>query len=196
MVPAIVLAAGASSRMGTPKALLRIGNETFLGRILGVLRAAGLPDAVVVARPGEAALAAAAAAAGFGRIVENPRADEGQLSSLIAGLDAIDRPGVEAALVTLVDVPCISSAVVSALLARMQTSSAPVIRAVHNGIHGHPVIFRRALFDRLRHADPAVGAKAVLRAVMVEDVEVHEPGITQDVDTPADYERLRGIVSE
>jgi molybdenum cofactor cytidylyltransferase len=194
MVPAIVLAAGASSRMGTPKALLRIGNESFLGRILGVLRSAGLPDAVVVVRPGQEALAAEVAAAGFGRVIDNPRADEGQLSSLIAGLDAIDHPNVEGALVTLVDVPCISTSVVSALLDRMQSSPAPVIRAVHDGTHGHPVIFRRALFDRLRHADPTVGAKAVLRAVTVDDVEVHEPGITQDVDTPADYERLRGIV--
>ena len=195
MVPAIVLAAGASFRMGSPKALLRIGDETFVRRILGVLRDAGLPAAVVVARPGQAALAGQVAAAGFGRIIENPRADEGQLSSLIAGLDAIDQPDVEGALVTLVDVPCISTSAVSALLARMQTSPAPVIRAVHNGAHGHPVIFRRVLFDRLRHADPAVGAKAVLRAVPVDDVEVHEPGITHDVDTPADYERLRGIVS-
>jgi molybdenum cofactor cytidylyltransferase len=195
MVPAIVLAAGASFRMGSPKALLRIGDETFVRRILGVLRDAGLPAAVVVARPGQAGLAGEVAAAGFGRIIENPRADEGQLSSLIAGLDAIDQPDVEGALVTLVDVPCISTSVVSALLARMQTSPAPVIRAVHNGAHGHPVIFRRVLFDRLRHADPAAGAKAVLRAVPVDDVEVHEPGITQDVDTPADYERLRGIVS-
>lgn len=194
MVPAIVLAAGASSRMGTPKALLRIGDETFVRRILVILQDAGLPAAVVVARPGQDPLAAEVAAAGFGRIVENPRADEGQLSSLIAGLDAIDGPDVAGALVTLVDVPCISTAVVSALLTRMQTSSAPVIRAVHDGSHGHPVIFRRVLFDRLRQADPAIGAKAVMRAVSVDDVEVHDPGVTLDVDTPADYARLRGTV--
>ena len=194
MVPAIVLAAGASTRMGTPKALLRVGEETFIGRILRVLREAGVPTAVVVARRGQETLAAAVAAACFGRIVENPRADEGQLSSLITGLDAIDRPGVDAALVTLVDVPGISTSVVSALLERTRTSSAAVIRAVHEGRHGHPVIFRRVLFERLRQADPAVGAKAVVRSVVVDDVEVEEPGITQDVDTPADYERLRGTL--
>lgn len=195
MVPAIVLAAGASSRMGAPKALLRIGDDTFLRRILGVLRDAGLQAAVVVVRPGQDAVAAEVEAAGFGRIVENPRPDEGQLSSLITGLDAIDGPDVDGALVTLVDVPGISAAVVSALLTRMQTSRAPVIRAAHNGSHGHPVIFRRSLFGRLRQADPNVGAKAVMRAVDVDDVEVHEPGVTRDVDTPADYERLREISS-
>ena len=194
MVPAIVLAAGASSRMGSPKALLRIGGETFVRRILRVLREAGIQAAAVVSRPGQEALAREVADARFGRIVENSRADEGQLSSLLAGLDAIEGPGVDGALVTLVDVPGISTAVVSAMLARMRTSPALVIRAVHEGRHGHPVIFRRALFDRLRHADPAVGAKAVVRAVDVEDVDVHEPGITQDVDTPADYERIRGML--
>ena len=194
MVPAIVLAAGASSRMGSPKALLRIGGETFVRRILRVLGEAGIQAAAVVSRPGQEALAREVADARFGRIVENSRADEGQLSSLLAGLDAIEGPGVDGALVTLVDVPGISTAVVSAMLARMRTSPALVIRAVHEGRHGHPVIFRRALFDRLRHADPAVGAKAVVRAVDVEDVDVHEPGITQDVDTPADYERIRGML--
>lgn len=181
--------------MGSPKALLRIGGETFVRRILRVLREAGIQAAAVVSRPGQEALAREVADARFGRIVENSRADEGQLSSLLAGLDAIEGPGVDGALVTLVDVPGISTAVVSALLARMRTSPALVIRAVHEGRHGHPVIFRRALFDRLRHADPAVGAKAVVRAVDVEDVDVHEPGITQDVDTPADYERLRGMLT-
>ena len=143
-------------------------------RILGVLRDGRAPRRRRrgQARPGTPWLARSRAA-GFGRIVDNPRADEGQLSSLIAGLDAIDQPDVEAALVTLVDVPRISTAVVSALLARMQTSRrrrsfAPFTTA----LHGHPVIFRRVLFDRLRHADPAVGAKAVLRAVPVDDVEV------------------------
>jgi len=195
MVPAIILAAGASARMGSPKALLRIGDETFVRRILRVLRDAGLPVAVVVVRPGQKGIAAEVAAGGFGRVVENPRADTGQLSSLVAGIDAIDGFYVDGALVTLVDVPRISVAAVSALLARVQTSRAPVIRAVHEGRHGHPVIFRRELFDRLRQADPAVGAKAVMRTVEIEDVEVHEPGIAQDVDTPADYERLRGIES-
>ncbi len=69
-------------------------------------------------------------------------------------------------------------------------SNAPVLRAVHLGRHGHPVVFKRAIFDALRHADPAVGAKAVLHAAAVEDVEVDDPGVVDDVDTPDDYARL------
>ena len=191
MTRAIVLAAGASTRMGRPKALLRIGGRTFIRAILDVLREAGIPDAVVVVRPSHDELIAEVGASGFGRTVVNPRADEGQLSSLIAGLDAIDGPAVDAALVTLVDVPGITSATLRLLLARAAVSGAPILRAVHQGRHGHPVIFKRRLFDALRRADPSTGAKAVLRANTIEDVEVPDPGVAEDIDTPDDYARAR-----
>jgi molybdenum cofactor cytidylyltransferase len=192
MTLAIVLAAGASTRMGSPKALLRAGDRTFIRTILDTLREAGLPDAVVVVRAGQDAVAAEVAAAGFGRTVVNPRADEGQLSSLLAGLNAIDRPGVDAALVTLVDVPLATAGGIRLLLARAAASPAPVLRAVHRGEHGHPVIFKRRIFDALRAADPAQGAKAVVRAAGVEDVETGDPGVVDDIDTPEDYARLLG----
>lgn len=192
MTRAIVLAAGASTRMGRPKALLQTGGRTFIRTILDVLSEAGLPGAVVVVRPTHDEVIAAVAASGFGRTVVNPRADEGQLSSLIAGLDAIDEPGVDAALVTLVDVPLVSAAAIRRLLARIAVSSAPVLRAVHHGAHGHPVVFKREIFAALRAADPAEGAKAVVRSVLVEDVETGDPGVLEDVDTPEDYERVVG----
>jgi molybdenum cofactor cytidylyltransferase len=192
MTRAIVLAAGASTRMGQPKALLQAGGRTFIRTILDVLREAGLPGAVVVVRPTHDEVIAEVAASGFGRTVVNPRADEGQLSSLIAGLDAIDEPEVDAALVTLVDVPLISVSAIRRLLARTAISSAPILRAVHHGAHGHPVVFKREIFAALRAADPAEGAKAVVRSIAVEDVETGDPGVLEDVDTPEDYERLIG----
>jgi molybdenum cofactor cytidylyltransferase len=192
MIPAIVLAAGASARMGRPKGMLDADGRTFIQRILDTLGRGGAADAVVVVREGDRAMADAVTASGFGRVVVNPRADEGQLSSLVAGLDAIDRPGVEAALVTLVDVPLVAAESVRRLLARAAESPAPILRAVYQGAHGHPVIFKRVLFDALRHADPSIGAKEVVRSAGVEDVEVGDPGVLVDVDTPAEYARLFG----
>jgi molybdenum cofactor cytidylyltransferase len=146
---------------------------------------------VVVVREGDATVIAEVAGARFGRTVTNLRASEGQLTSLIAGLDAIDGPGIDGALVTLVDVPLVRAETVRVLLARAGTSAAPVVRAVHQGRHGHPVIVSRRLFDELRRADPAVGAKAVLRAHPIEDVEVPDPGVAEDIDTPDEYARVQ-----
>ena len=86
--------------MGRPKALLPAGDRSFVGRILGALRLGGAGTAVVVVRPGQQAVIDEVVAAG-GRAVINPRADDGQLSSLIAGLDAVDGPAVDGLLVTL-----------------------------------------------------------------------------------------------
>lgn len=196
MVPAVILAAGRSSRMGRAKALLPVNErESFLRRLSTVLRSGGIDEVFVVGRPDDAALKKEADALAFTvRFVENPQADAGQLSSILAGLRAADRPGVRAILVHPVDVPLVTADTVAILLDRFNRTAAPIVRAVHDGVHGHPVLFARAVFGELRHADPAVGAKQVLRAHegAILNVEAGDPGVVTDVDTPEDYERLFG----
>jgi len=190
MIPGIVLAAGASSRMGRPKALLQAGARTFVRRVLDTLNDGGVPEAVVVVRPGAEQVTREVELARFGRVLVNPHPDRGQLSSLLVGLDGVERDDVDAVLVTLVDVPLVRPQTIASLLARARSSSAPILRAVHSGRHGHPVIFTRAVFGALRAADLAAGARAVLRAHQVEDVDVADPGVLVDVDTPDDYGRM------
>ena len=97
-------------------------------------------------------------------------------------------------LVLPVDVPLISASVILSVLQRAEMTDALILRAVHGGRHGHPVLFKRQLFNELRSADPSLGARAVVRRdpTRLLDVEVEDPGVTCDVDTPEDYERLFG----
>jgi molybdenum cofactor cytidylyltransferase len=198
MIPAIVLAAGKSSRMGRSKAALPLpGGDTFITRLVRTFKAASVEDVVVVVGHDAKAVADAFAASDLvARFVENPDYEQGQLSSLLAGLRVVDRPGVVATLVTLVDVPLVGASTVRAVVDRYHATHAPIVRPVRGAAHGHPVLIDRSLFDALRRADPAVGAKAVIRANVsaAGDVVVDDDGAFADADTPEDYERLRGQI--
>ncbi len=211
--------------MGRPKALLPAGGgETFLSRVVRTLHEGGVRDVVVVAasdgplREIRSALApttrrAVSTVGGpvsldnrLARIILNPEPSRGQLSSLLCGLEAIDQPDVVAMLLTLVDVPLVEPGTVRALLDAYARTRAPVVRPVHTGTastgtsrrHGHPVILDRALFDLLRCADPAQGAKPIIRACENRAVTVPVAGDAPfiDIDTPEAYERAFRSVLE
>jgi len=194
MIPALVLAAGRSTRMGRPKALLPLDcGDTFVARIVGTLHDAGVDDVVVVlGHEPDPIVADLIRRQTRVRFAINRDFDKGQLSSLVAGLNAIDRPGVIAALVTLVDVPLVSAATVRAVVDRYRRTRAPIVRPVAGGRHGHPVLIDRALFDQFRAADPALGANVVVRQHISAhgEVEVTDPHAFRDVDTPDEYDRL------
>ena len=193
MIPAIVLAAGKSTRMGRPKANLALDSgDTFLSRIVRTFRAAGIDDVVVViGHEAGAIVEAFSKSDAAARFVVNPDYENGQLSSLVKGLNAVDRPGVAAALVTLVDVPYVTPETVRVVVDRYLQTRAPIVRPVHGDQHGHPVLIDRSLFDEIRRASPSVGAKAVVRAhaSVAGDVMVDDKGAFLDIDTVADYEQ-------
>ena len=193
-VAGIILAAGESSRMGQRKAFLRHERTgaTFLAHLVGEAAAAELSPVVVVGRGADAELEMAVQDAGA-NYVPNPAAAQGQLSSLLAGLDSLDEL-VWAAVVMPVDVPMVSAHTIRRVVLAAGEDGVSIARASHRGRHGHPVLFARAVFDELRAADPAVGARAVVRAdpARVRDVEVDEPGVAVDIDTPEDYFRAFG----
>lgn len=197
MISGVILAAGASSRMGQAKAALPIGTtgETVVSRVVKTLIEGGVPRVVVVAGAHiDAVRRAMSPHETRAAVVEHAGWEHGQLSSLIAGLDAIDQPLLEAALVTLVDVPLLSPVTVAAVIREWRRTRAPITRPVSGSRHGHPVIFDRSVFSDLRKADPNVGAKAVfaLHRDRVLNVEVNDPGAFEDIDTPGDYKRVLG----
>jgi CTP:molybdopterin cytidylyltransferase MocA len=196
MIAAIVLAAGFSSRMGRPKALLPLpAGGTFLSHLLTTLESAAVEDlVVVVGHQGTKVAAAVSEATPSARVVVNERYASGQLSSVIAGLDVVDRPDVDAILLTLVDVPLVSARTVRLVMERYRITHAPVVRPVQGARHGHPVLIDRSLFGALRALDPATGMKPLVRANVSPsgDVNVDDEGAFVDIDTPEDYQRLLG----
>lgn len=198
MIAGIVLAAGRGDRIGHPKAWLRTAREgeCFLGRACDLLAGAGLDPIVAVIAPGEEMLAHRAAPRAVA--VSNPAPELGQLSSLRVGMTAIARDMCEAIVVLPVDVPLVSAATVRTLIDAWRQTHAPVVRPASGERHGHPVIFSRALFESLLHADVSAGAKPIVRAhASAEgDVPVDDEGAFTDIDTSNDYVRAFGRLPE
>ena len=195
MLSAVILAAGESRRMGSPKALLPDPDgRAFIARIVRTLSDAGLADVLVVTGAHHDAIASALASDGLGehvQLVPNSDPSRGQLSSIWAALDATP-PNANALLMTLVDVPMVTSATVRAVIDTWMSTRAPVVRPIVDGRRGHPVIFDRRLFAELRSAPLDGGARVVVRAHWGEsiDVPVNDRGSVIDVDTPGDYQQL------
>lgn len=196
MIPAVILAAGLSTRMGRLKALLPFNeHETFLAHIVRSFREASVESVVVVAgHEADAVAAEVERAAPSARVLRNPHYEQGQFSSVLTALDAIDRPGVEGMLLTLVDVPCVAPATIRAVIDRFEATHAPIVRPVRGGEHGHPVLIARTLFGALRRADPEFGAKPIVRAHVsaAGEVSIEDDGAFADVDTPEAYLRVFG----
>ena len=183
--------------MGRPKAGLPVaqGGPTFAAAIVATLQAAGIANITVVAGAHPVEVADAVRGLAGVRVVHNAAWPAGQLSSLVAGLDAVDTPALEAVLVTLVDVPLVRRETVETLLRAWRESRAPIVRPAVGARHGHPVIFDRATFGDLRAAPVEVGAKAVVAAwqAQILNVPIDDPGVLVDVDTPQEYDALRRL---
>jgi molybdenum cofactor cytidylyltransferase len=179
--------------MGRDKAKLHAGDgHTFLTRIVRTFLDAGVDDVIVVVGHDADAIAASFSESGMpARFVVNRDYDRGQLSSLLAGLNAIDRPGVSAVLVTLVDVPLVSAATVRTVVDSYRRTGAPIVRPTDGDRHGHPLLIDRSVFGALRSADLSTGAKPIVRAhaSAIGDIIVEDEGAFTDIDTEDDYRR-------
>jgi molybdenum cofactor cytidylyltransferase len=187
-VAAVVLAAGQSRRMGFPKALLPIDDHTFVQHVVATLAASRVAASYVVLGCDHQRIVAEVDLAPA-QVVLNPDWEQGQLSSLVAGLRALPAGEYDAALMALVDHPLIDLAVVDAIIAAFEQTGQPIVLPVHDGRRGHPVLFAARLFPELLAAPADQGARAVVRTHASEVLEVPAaaPGILADIDTPQLY---------
>jgi molybdenum cofactor cytidylyltransferase len=190
MISGILLAAGESRRMGSPKALLRYQGQTFIERICTAFLTAGVDELIVVLGARAAELRRSLPTHVNLRTVENPRYFQGQLSSLMTGIGALS-PESEAAVVNLVDHPLVTVETITALLASFRAAPLPILIAAYQGRRGHPVLFSSQVYGEILAAPLDQGAKVVVRKdpSRVREVQLDDPGILADIDTPEDYTR-------
>jgi CTP:molybdopterin cytidylyltransferase MocA len=190
-VAGILLAAGEGSRLGQPKALVELGGQTLAERGVALLRDGGADPVVVVTGAAPVDIEGV-------RIVHNPQWRSGMGSSLVAGLQALEhQPTAGAAVIALADQPLVGAEAVRRLVAAYR-DGAGVAVAAYAGKPRNPVLIARehwAAVAGLAAGD--TGARPFLRAhpELVTLVECGDTGSPDDVDTPADLARVRGVAT-
>jgi molybdenum cofactor cytidylyltransferase len=191
-VGGIILAAGASTRMGRLKQLMPFGGGTLLWHVIDTALDAALGPVVVVIGA-EADEVEQAIAHKDILVARNENWRSGMGSSIRAGLRAIEESGekCDAVAILLADQPNITARHLSQMRSRLQSSGARIVAAEYGGSVGAPAFFLRDLFPLLASLPPEAGAKAMLKgAAHVEHFPLPEAAF--DVDTPEDYDSLRG----
>ncbi len=190
-VAAVVLAAGASTRLGRSKALLEIDGEAALARVVRQLSEAGVRSGVVVIGGEHADAIRATVEAAPLRYEVNPHPAAGRLGSLVVGLAATD--AAADVLLWPVDRPMADTSTVRALLASAEPgdSKPRVGKPVFDGRRGHPVWLAASLRERLLAAPADANLRELLADVASIDVPVDDPGIHVNLDTEADWRRMR-----
>lgn len=191
MIGAVILSAGESSRMGRPKALLPIGGQTFIEKIVGTLNATPVGKIIVVLGHNAADLRRRIEHLPV-EILVNPDYHLGQLSSLQVAVRRLQAENdCDGMLVHLVDHPYIERSLVDEMIRRFYESKKFIVVPRCGGKRGHPVIFARALFGELLGAPMDQGAKAVVNAHREDTLEIATDyeGIAVDIDTPEIYKK-------
>lgn len=190
MTTVFILAAGASSRMGRPKALLPLGAGSFLSSIVETLEAAGFARPIVVAGADAEAVAKEARRAGA-EVIVNAEWERGRFTSVRAAARAAAGP----LLLWPVDCPAVAAKTVVALARAAAEHPGRDAVPVHAGRGGHPVLLCAETAAAIAAAPDDGNLRDFLRARRL-DVPVPDPAVLDDLDTPAEYEAFLAEAGE
>lgn len=189
-IAGLILAGGASRRMGSPKALLRFQEETFLDRLIGLFATVCDPVIVVVGHHADQ-IRAGSRRAHQAVLVTNPDPERGMLSSLQCGLEAVPA-AADAVMFAPVDHAHLDAATMRTLAAQFASQRAPVTVPTYAGKHGHPVCIAMKLVRELQALPLSAMASDVIHRYVAETgyFEVDDAAVISDIDDPAAYAEL------
>jgi molybdenum cofactor cytidylyltransferase len=194
-IAVIILAAGASRRLGRPKQLLRVGGEPLIRHTVRHALASQA-DEVLVVLGNESTVVRAQIEDLGSAIAINPDFARGQSTSMVCGVSSLN-PDIGAAILMLGDQPTVTPAFLNALINRFRSSGSSIVQPRYSdGRPGNPVLISRRLFPELLDVTGDIGARDVIRAHIseVEYVELDTPP-PPDVDSEEDYQTLLTIWS-
>lgn len=185
-VALLLLAAGASTRMGQPKQLLPWQGHTLLRHAAETAVASGCAPIILVTGALHEELLAEIAGLPI-RAVRNERWESGMASSIQAGLAAVASAQPRAVLIMLTDQPLVTPGLLRLLMARQRQAQAPAVAAAYGDTLGVPAIFDQLMFLQLRQLCGAQGAGRLLASLGAAVERVDFPGGLLDIDTPEQY---------
>ncbi len=188
----IILAAGDSTRMGYPKALLPLGTTTFLAHILTTVHKVGLGNPVIILGRSADIIAPTVHNSSVSiRVNHDP--DRGQLSSIQVGISSLSS-GTEAAMIWPVDQPAVSETLVRDLVQLYIRANCRMVFPRHGDRRGHPAILQQSVFQEFLDAPLHEGPKKIILRHLPEIAELatEESAVINDIDTPSEYEALTG----
>lgn len=197
MITAIILAAGKSMRMGSPKLLLPWGDKTILEHIIAVFAKAGIEDIVVVTGGARAQVDELIVGCGEKFPVRSVYNDDyvtgDMLSSIQCGLRGLLEKGSGAAMIGLGDQPQVQERSVRLLCEAYLQTQSPLVVPSFQMRRGHPWIVARALWAEVLAMQSAQTPRDFLNSHTKEIhyVEMDTPSILADLDTPAEYRAAR-----
>lgn len=190
-MPAIILAAGASRRLGQPKQLVRIAGETLLARTIRVVREAGADPVLVVLGANRKSIADAVDLRAV-QVVANADWEQGIASSIRAGIESLLhlKSDAKGAMILVCDQPKLTADHLKLLIDRFEEAKEPSIASSrYAGITGIPAIFPASQFARLLELKGDTGARFLLRNPECPMLSVDFAGGEADIDTPEDFAR-------
>jgi molybdenum cofactor cytidylyltransferase len=189
LISGVILAAGASKRMGAPKLLKRLAGRPILDYVVDAFCSSRLDEVLVVTNEPVAEALAAEGRPGV-RVLLNRDPEAGMSASLRLGLGEVRG---RAAVIGLGDQPLLLPSTIDRIVSEYTRSGAMVVVPVHDGLRGNPVLFHRSMFPQIMAVRGDRGAKSVVSESRdrVREVEVDDEGILLDVDTPADLARAK-----
>ena len=192
MISAIILAAGQSKRMGQPKMLLPWGKETVLAHVISIYQNAGITDIIVVTGGAREQIEELVSGLNVRTVHNDEYAKSEMLSSIKCGLRALTSQ-TQAVLIGLGDQPQVQKRSVLRVCETFQESKSNLVVPSYQMRRGHPWLVARFLWDELLKMDSPQSPRDFLNAHAkeIKYVDIDNPSILQDLDTPEDYLKFK-----